>query len=100
MAEEEKREEEKVILRVKTREKDAQTIKDVIREAEKELGVSSQASVEESHMFVPGMDMFLVVVATAFFTRFAEKFGESFADWLARKLGLDESKGEEIRESG
>jgi len=102
MVEEEKREEGKVSLRVLTREKDAQTIQDSIREAERELDVSSHANVEElpRTRFIPGISVFLVVVGTAFATRFAEKFGESFADWLARKLGLDESKGEEVSESG
>lgn len=87
-------------LRVLTKEKDAQAIRDVIKEAEVELGVSSEANVEKSETkFIPGMGVFLVAVATAFATKFAERFGETFANWLARKLGLDESKGEEVRES-
>ena len=102
MAEEEKLEEGRVSLRVSTREKGAHTIQDAIREAERELGVGSQADVEElpRDRFIPGMDVFLVVVGVAFATKFAERFGESLADWLARKLGLDESKGEEVSESG
>lgn len=100
MVDEENRESGKVALRVLTKEKDAQTIRDLITEAETELGVSSEANVEKAEAkFIPGMDVILVAVAIAFATKFAERFGESFANWLARKLGLDKSKGEEVRES-
>lgn len=100
MVDEENKENEKVAVRVLTKEKDAQTIRDVITEAETELGVSSEANVEKSaERFIPGMDVILVQVGKAFVKAVVEKYGDSFVNWLARKLGLDESKGEEVRES-
>ena len=87
-------------VRVLTQEKDAQTIRDVIIEAETELGVSSEAKVEKSEVkFIPGIEVILVAVGKEFVKAVVDKYGDSFKNWLARKLGLDESKGEEVRES-
>lgn len=97
-------EEEKVELEVLTSEKDAQAIREAIAEAEKDLNKSSQAEVGKM-MFLPpgaaeGIRKFVVEVAIDFAKYFAQKYGESLADWLARKLGLQESKGEGVSESG
>ena len=97
---EENKENEKVAVRVLTKEKDAQTIRDVITEAETELGVSSQVKVEKSETkFIPGIDVILVAVGKEFVKAVVDKYGDSFKNWLAGKLGLDEGKGEEVRES-
>jgi len=94
-------EEGKVSFNVLTREKDVQAVQAAIREAEEKLGKSSEAKVEESSRYkFPGIAALIVTVATAFATSFATRFGVSFANWLARKLGLDESKGEKVTESG
>lgn len=101
-------EEEKLEIEVLTSEKDAQAIREAISEAEKELNKSSQAEVGKM-MFLPpgvvegaakGLRKFVVEVAVDFAKYFAQKYGESLADWLARKLGLQESKGEGASESG
>ena len=91
----------KVSLHILTKEKDVQAIEDAISDAERELGVKSKAIVGKSRSGAPpGMEKFVVDVATAFVMKFIEKYGESFANWLARKLGLDESKGEDVSETG
>ena len=93
-------EEEKVTLHVLAKEMDAQTIRNVIADVETELGVSSEANVKKAETkFIPGMEVILVAVGKEFVKAVVEKYGDSFKDWLARKLGLDESKGEEVRES-
>ena len=92
--------EEKESFEILTEEKSVKEVEDIIKEAEKELGVSSQSTVEESaERFDINLTMILVEVGKAFAKAVVEKYGDSFKDWLAGKLGLDKDKGEEVTET-
>jgi hypothetical protein len=96
----EEQKEEKVTFDVVTKEKSVKEIQDVIKEAEKELGVSSQATIEESpERFDINLTMILVEVGKTFAKAVVEKYGDSFKNWLASKLGLDKNEGEEVTET-
>lgn len=97
----EEQEEAKISFDVVTREKDVQAIQDAIKEAEKELGVSSQATVVESpERFDINLTLVLVAVGKAFAKAVVDRYGDSFKNWLAGKLGLDKNEGEKVTESG
>ena len=96
--------EEVLEFSILTSDADPKVIEDAIAEAESELGVSSEVEIGKDMGIIPTelvgpLIGFGVVVVKEFATKFFEKYGESLADWLARKLGLDESKGEGVTES-
>ena len=94
-------EEGKVYLLVEIAEKDALAIQKAIEDAEGEVGLSSQATAvkKPGYRTVPGLDAFLVGVASAFAKEVIERSRKPLANWLASKLGLDDKKGEKVRES-
>jgi len=82
MGDTKKTESGKVALRVLTKEKDAQAIRDVITEVEAELGVNSEANVEKAeNKFIPGMNVILVAVGKEFVKAVVDKYGDSFKGW-------------------
>jgi hypothetical protein len=92
--------EEKESFEIRSEEKGAKEVEDIIEEAEKELGVSSQSTVEESEeRFDVNLTMIFVEVGKAFAKAVVDKYGDSFKDWLAGKLGLDKDRGEEVTKS-
>lgn len=98
-------EEEGIVeLSVLTTNADPAVIEEAIAEAERDLGVPSEAQVGKEMSIVPpelavALTGFVVVVVEKFATKFVEKYGESIADWLARKLKLDKTKGEGVKKA-
>jgi hypothetical protein len=85
--------EEKETFKISTKKSDKEISK-AIQEAEELLNdksVKAKATItkEPSTKLLPGVVVFLVAVGTAFATKFAEKMGESLADWLTKKLGVE-----------
>jgi hypothetical protein len=93
-------ENQRVSLYVLTKEKDDKDIKNAIAETEKELGVSSDSTVEESsERSSPDMGTFVVEVTKAFATAVVNKYGDRFVNWLSKKLSLNKNEGEKVVES-
>lgn len=91
---------EKESVIVVSKDNDVESIEAVIKEAEKELGVSSEITAEESEeMFDPALTAIAIAVGQAFVKAVVDKYGDSFKNWLSRKLGLDEKKGEKVVEA-
>ena len=93
--------EERTSFSIVAKNKDIEVILDAIKEAES--GVNDASDFEfgqASYRSVSGLEVIMVSVSVAFLTKFAERFGENLADWLAKKLKLQAKDGEKIIRGG
>jgi hypothetical protein len=82
--------------------KKSEDIKKIIEEAEKDVGVKSDAKIPppKRGAGVPdGMVEIGIELGKAFIKAVVDKYGDKFVSWLSKKLHLDEKAGEKASEA-
>jgi hypothetical protein len=82
--------------------KNLEDVKKIIEEAEKDVGVKSDAKINPKTRGpgVPeGMVEIGIELGKAFIKAVVDKYGDRFVSWLSKKLHLDEKAGEKASEA-
>lgn len=94
--------EEKKEIKVRISDgKNPEDVKKVIEEAEKEVGVKSNAEISapKKNRVSPDMVDIGIKLGEAFIKAVVDKYGDRFVNWLSKKLHLDENAGEKVEEA-